>query len=291
MNRIATIHSEQCVFPAPVATARRSPSPSPQALPVELPLHARRHEPTASHPPPVVDDFHADFQGHLRGQLSRPCGAARVCFFLALFPALLFLLALASLFPFQLIQDLMSSLALVAPPEVLSIIRDQLTKIAVGDDQGILTIGILGAVWSSSAALGGDHRRAEQRIRRRGMTAVVEGPADRDRPDRGARRLHSRVVRRLVLAGPTVAEWLGRHAGYGAAFEWTWKILQWPIAFLLRPPASRSCTTSRRTPSRNGGGTPGALFGTILWLFARSASSSTWRTSPTTTRPTARSAA
>src|SRR4029453_1155909 len=75
-------------------------------------------------------------------------------FFLALFPALLFLLALASLFPFELIQDLLSSLALVAPPEVLSIIRNQLTKIATGDDRGILTIGIVGAVWSSSAALG-----------------------------------------------------------------------------------------------------------------------------------------
>jgi len=57
-------------------------------------------------------------------------------FFLALFPALLFLLALASLFPFELIQDLLSSLALVAPPEVLSIIRNQLTKIATGDDRG-----------------------------------------------------------------------------------------------------------------------------------------------------------
>ena len=60
-------------------------------------------------------------------------------FFLALFPALLFLLAIASLFPFELMQDLMNSLALVAPPDVLSIIRDQLAKIATGDDRGILT--------------------------------------------------------------------------------------------------------------------------------------------------------
>src|SRR6185295_14715056 len=69
--------------------------------------------------------------------------------FLSLFPALLFLLAIAGLFPFELMQQLLYSLALVAPPDVLSIIRDQLTKIASGDPRGILTIGIVGAVWSS----------------------------------------------------------------------------------------------------------------------------------------------
>jgi membrane protein len=37
----------------------------------------------------------------------------------------------------------------------------------------------------------------------------------------------------LVVAGPQAAEWLGRNVGLGAAFEWSWKILQWPLVFAL----------------------------------------------------------
>jgi membrane protein len=188
-------------------------------------------------------------------------------FFLALFPALLFLLAVASLFPFQLIQDLMSSLALVAPPEVLSIIRDQLTKIAVGDDQGILTIGIVGAVWSSSAALGAmidamnraydvKESRPWWKIRLIAIGLTV------------ALAVFILVSSALVLVGPMVAEWLGRHAGYGPAFEWTWKILQWPIAILLTTVGIAIVHYVAPDVRQEWRWTvPGALFGTILWLF------------------------
>ena len=75
----------------------------------------------------------------------------------------------------------MNSLALVAPPDVLSIIRDQLTKIATGDDRGILTIGIVGAVWSSSAALGAMIDAMNRAYDVHGIAPVVEGAADRHR--------------------------------------------------------------------------------------------------------------
>jgi hypothetical protein len=37
----------------------------------------------------------------------------------------------------------------------------------------------------------------------------------------------------LILVGPTLAEWLAAHTRMGAAFEWTWKILQWPLVLAL----------------------------------------------------------
>src|SRR5262249_17295080 len=37
----------------------------------------------------------------------------------------------------------------------------------------------------------------------------------------------------LVLVGPTVAQRLGQATGWGAPFEWTWLVLQWPLGFLL----------------------------------------------------------
>src|SRR4029078_6262625 len=75
-------------------------------------------------------------------------------FFLALFPAILFLLALASFFPLQNLADnLGHALGGVASPEVTQLIQDQMQRLGNAGDGGLLTIGVLGALWSSSAAL------------------------------------------------------------------------------------------------------------------------------------------
>src|SRR5437763_10738477 len=70
-------------------------------------------------------------------------------FFLALFPALLFLVALVSFIPVHgLLEMITSTLARVAPGEVLSIIQDQILKIAHDKNGGLLTLGMLGTIWS-----------------------------------------------------------------------------------------------------------------------------------------------
>ena len=75
-------------------------------------------------------------------------------FFLSLFPALLFLVALASFFPLiNFTDDLMRILGPIAPQAVLELLRDQLVKLSDGNDVGLLSFGLLMAVWSSSAAL------------------------------------------------------------------------------------------------------------------------------------------
>jgi membrane protein len=75
-------------------------------------------------------------------------------FFLALFPAILFLLAIASFFPLSnLTDDLDHSLGPFVSPQVLELIQDQMRRLANNDNGGLLTFGVLGALWSSSAAL------------------------------------------------------------------------------------------------------------------------------------------
>src|SRR4029453_6800860 len=75
-------------------------------------------------------------------------------FFLALFPAVLFILALASFFTLtNLIDDIVGALRPIAPADVLGFLEEQLTRISNTDSGGILTLGILGAIWSSSAAV------------------------------------------------------------------------------------------------------------------------------------------
>lgn len=75
-------------------------------------------------------------------------------FFFALFPTLLFLIALASYFPaYTLVDDMVRTLGGYVPPEALGIITDQLTKISEGQQGGLLTLGVLTALWSSSSAM------------------------------------------------------------------------------------------------------------------------------------------
>src|SRR3954470_19414372 len=69
-------------------------------------------------------------------------------FFLALFPALLCVLAIASFFPLQhFTDDVIRLLGPFAPAEAIAVIRQEMVKIAEGNHGGLLTIGILGAIW------------------------------------------------------------------------------------------------------------------------------------------------
>jgi Virulence factor BrkB len=75
-------------------------------------------------------------------------------FFLALFPALLFTLALISFLAISGLPDRLATyLASLAPPEVATIIRDQLAELWQGRHGGLMTFGFVAALWSSSAAL------------------------------------------------------------------------------------------------------------------------------------------
>ena len=64
-------------------------------------------------------------------------------FFLALFPALLCLLAIASFFPLQNVSDdVVRLLGPFAPREMLEIIRQEMAKIAEGQHGGLVTVGL-----------------------------------------------------------------------------------------------------------------------------------------------------
>src|SRR4051812_4556568 len=75
-------------------------------------------------------------------------------FFLALFPALLGVLAIASFFPLQhFTDDVVRTLGPFAPAEMIQIIQQEMAKIAEGNKGGLLTVGFVGALWSSSSAM------------------------------------------------------------------------------------------------------------------------------------------
>jgi membrane protein len=188
-------------------------------------------------------------------------------FFLALFPTLLFLLALASFFPIARFTDtLPQALGRFAAPEMVKLLTDQLVQISNGNHGGLLSLGLLGALWSSSAAL-----------------VSIIGALNRAYDIEEARPFWKvRLVAvgltiglavfvlasfAIVLAGPTVIDMFARTGGLGAVFTWIWQIVQWPIAFALMclgiglvyyiaPDAEQEWVWV----------TPGALLATTLWL-------------------------
>jgi membrane protein len=154
-------------------------------------------------------------------------------FFLALFPAILFLLAIASFFPLSNVtDDLGRTLGPLVSPQVLELIQDQMRRLADSDSGGLLTFGVVGALWSSSAALvsivGAVNRaydieegRPWWKVRLVALGLTVGGA------------LLVLMALSLVLLGPTWADALGRVTGWGAPFEWAWMVLQWPLVFAL----------------------------------------------------------
>src|SRR5688572_22394880 len=153
-------------------------------------------------------------------------------FALALFPALLFVVALASYLPFPVVNDIVATLAPIAPPEVLTIIQKQLESIVTGEATSLLTIGILGALWSSSGA----------------MTSIVSAlNRAYDIPDTRpwwnvrlvAIGLTLALVGFVLLsfslidAAPDAGQWLTGWLGLSAAFDTAWTLLRWPLIVAL----------------------------------------------------------
>src|SRR5437763_12984175 len=75
-------------------------------------------------------------------------------FFLALFPALLFMVAVVSFVPIHgLLEAITGSLARVMPYEALKLVQDQILKLADGKNGGLLTLGMIGTIWSTSSGV------------------------------------------------------------------------------------------------------------------------------------------
>lgn len=189
-------------------------------------------------------------------------------FLLALVPAIVFLVALTSFMPGQIIEQMVTSLSAVAPGEMTQIVRDQMSAIAGGSNAGLLTFGFAMALWSSSAALVSltdalnraydiEESRPWWKVR---LTAILLTVA-----------LAAFVLAAfaLVLVGPTAAEWLADRVGLGAAFEWTWKIVQWPLAFALVTAAIALLNYFGPDADQDWQWvSPGAVVATLLWLLA-----------------------
>jgi membrane protein len=190
-------------------------------------------------------------------------------FLFALFPTLLFIVALASFFPVEnLIDEMVTWFGHVTPPDIMKIITDQLRDISESRDTGLPTFGLLAALWTMSTA----------------QTAII-GTLNQaytiteSRPFWKVRliavlltitmAIFLLVSFAMLIVGPnalyTVADW----AGFGWQAAYVWSLLRWPVAFALvvtavgliyyvAPDAEQDWIWI----------TPGSLLATTLWVAA-----------------------
>jgi membrane protein len=190
-------------------------------------------------------------------------------FFLAVFPALLFLVSLLAFAPLgETLADAVTRLEAILPAEVVTLIREQVEQAATGSHGGLLTIGIAGAVWSSSSA----------------VTAIITAlnrayDLEEWRPWWKRRLLAILLTIAFavfvvlafvfVVGGADLAGWLASLTGAGETFTRIWSVLQWPIAFALVVFAvDLVYYFAPNIDAEWVWVTPGALLATVLWLVA-----------------------
>lgn len=188
-------------------------------------------------------------------------------FFLSLFPALLFLVALIGYLPVEnALTELLAALGTVAPREALELLDAQLQQLARGSHGSLLTLGIVGAIWSSSAA----------------MVAIIDALNHaydiEERRSWWRRRIVAILLTiclalfiigslALVMVGPQIAAWGADRVGAAPAVDLLWRLARWPIMVLLvilGVDLVYHFAPNRRV--RWSWITPGSLMATMLWL-------------------------
>jgi membrane protein len=190
-------------------------------------------------------------------------------FFLALFPALLFLVSLIGLLPVEsAMNGLFRNLEAIAPPAVLDLLRREFDNLSSGSASGkILTFGFLGALWSSSAA----------------MVAIIDTlnrayDIQDSRPWWKRRLIAIQLTLALaifiilsfsiLLSGPYLTRWLQSVVGFGAPLAVIWQLLYWPLVVLLVVTAIDIVYSFAPDADTEWVWiTPGSLVATTLWVL------------------------
>jgi membrane protein len=166
-------------------------------------------------------------------EVSDRAAALAYYFLFALFPALLFMTALLGLLPIPNLMDrLMDYVSQALPGDAASIIEKTLGEIIAGAGGGLLSIGVLGALWAGS----------------NGMSSIMSAlnvayDVKETRPWWKTKLLAigltlgfsvfilSALV--LIIFGPKIGETVAGWVGLGAAFTFVWNIVSIPIVMVL----------------------------------------------------------
>lgn len=207
----------------------------------------------------------ADF---LRDDMPTYAAALAYHLFLALFPFLLFLLALLSFFDITSLFDAMLAQARQAlPAEAMEQVEGVVGEISAERRGGLLSLGILGSIWIAST----------------GMRAVMTGlnqayNVEEDRPflqRYGISLLYTLsftvlvvVATAMMVIGPQLAAWAADHLGLETIVVEVWQWLRFPVALLFAMAAvSLVYYFAPNVEQRFHFATAGSVFAVVLWAI------------------------
>jgi len=189
-------------------------------------------------------------------------------FLFALFPALLYLTILVSLLPTpDLMDPFMDYAARVLPDDAASLLRRTFADVLRGAGGGVLSLGMLAALWGASSGMGSV------------MTVLNKAWGVQDPRPWWQQRLIAIALTiwfavftlsalLLLVFGERIGEAVAGSLGFGDVFKHFWNVLRWPalIVFLLMG-VSLVYYLAPAVPRRLRWISPGSLFTLAGWLL------------------------
>jgi len=184
---------------------------------------------------------------------------------LAFFPAMAFLVG--ALGVFHLFDDVKQLLDPIAPNGVIKFISGLQHDSKGGASAAAFVIGFFGAVWAASGAMGSvikavnaAYERQETRPfwKTRAISVLLVVSSG----------ITTAGIFLLIVVGGALGDAISKKAGLGGAFQWTWGIVRWPVAFcaiLLFFGLVYYLAPNREQRSWKWI-TPGSIVGGVLWL-------------------------
>ena len=184
---------------------------------------------------------------------------------LAFFPAVVALIGLLDLVnAYDTLQNFLNP---VAPKAVTDLIESFQKDSGGGGSVVAFVVGIFGAVWAASGAMGAivkSVNRAYERMETRpfwkvriiSIVLVV------------ASGIVTAGMLLLIVLGGTLGDAIARKGHFGGAFTWTWNLARWPLAFVavLLFFALIYYLAPNLDQRRWQWVTPGSIFGAVMWL-------------------------
>jgi membrane protein len=182
---------------------------------------------------------------------------------LAFFPAMAFIVGAL----FDLFDDVKQLLDPIAPSGVIKFISSLQRDSNGGTSAAAFAIGFFGAVWAASGAMGSvikavnranelQETRPFWKVRAIAILLVV------------TTGVTTAGVFLLIVVGGALGDAIAKKAHLGGAFDWTWGILRWPVAFCAI--LLFFALVYFLAPNKEQRGwkwvSPGSLLGGVLWL-------------------------
>lgn len=192
-------------------------------------------------------------------------------FLLALFPLLIFLTSAIGLIVggTSMRHTLFQYLARVMPSSASQLIDSTMLEVTKSSSAGKLSLGLMLALWLASSGMGA-------------ITEALNTAYDVEETRAWWKRQLAAVLLTvglsvliiaalaLVIGGGRLADYLAAVFGFGSAFTWVWKILQWPLA--LASILTAFALIYYFAPDLRDQDwkwiTPGSVIGVALWLLA-----------------------